>query len=181
MMAENWKPVPGFEDTYEVSDVGNVRSIDRVRSVISPNGVVFQRFHPGKALAIQVSVHGYRTIMLWKDKRGHRFNVSNLVVKAFVGPRPAGCEVCHNNGCKTDDRLENLRYDTHAANQNDRLRHGTAINGERVAWSKLKEADVRYIRENPKGLSHAALAREVGVPKSRISKIQRRLQWKHVA
>lgn len=47
-----------------------------------------------------------------------------LVLEAFVGPCPPGLEGCHTNGDGLDNKLTNLRWDTHAANMQDRLRHG---------------------------------------------------------
>jgi hypothetical protein len=43
----------------------------------------------------------------------------------FVGPAPEGMEGCHYNGDPTDNRLENLRWDTRKANVADAIRHGT--------------------------------------------------------
>jgi hypothetical protein len=51
--------------------------------------------------------------------------VHQLVLEAFVGPRPRGMESCHNNGNQTDNRLVNLRWDTKSENNLDRVRHGT--------------------------------------------------------
>lgn len=53
-------------------------------------------------------------------------------MEAFVGPCPEGMEVCHNNGDCTDNRLENLRYDTKSANMLDRVRHGTHHNANKT-------------------------------------------------
>ena len=45
-------------------------------------------------------------------------------MQAFVGPAPDGMVICHYNDIKTDNRLENLRYDTQYANGQDRIRNG---------------------------------------------------------
>jgi hypothetical protein len=70
----------------------------------------------------------------------------------FRGPCPPGMEACHNNGDPTDNRLCNLRWDTHANNEADKIRHGTyfiraRLKGERNGNSKLTEEEVRLIRE----------------------------------
>jgi len=54
----------------------------------------------------------------------HRRYIHHLVLEAFVGPRPPGTECCHRNDIKTDNRLENLRWDTSSANMYDRVRNG---------------------------------------------------------
>lgn len=72
--------------------------------------------------------------------------VHQLVLAAFAGPCPPGQEGCHNNGQPADCALANLRWDTHAANMADMVRHGASAAGERHWNVKLTDADVREIR-----------------------------------
>ncbi len=78
-----------------------------------------------------VSVHGYPVVNLKtgieRGRAGYqvRRTIHTLVAAAFIGPRPDGMDTCHNNGDKTDNRLDNLRYDTKSANAFDTLKHGT--------------------------------------------------------
>lgn len=107
MDEEIWKPIPGI-DGYEVSSLGNVRSFRRkVVCMLKPS----------------IS-SGYRGVNVgeWKYVK-----VAKLVMLTFVGPVPDGMEICHNNGIRTDDRLINLRYDTHAANIQDAIKHNGGI------------------------------------------------------
>lgn len=55
--------------------------------------------------------------------------VHQLILFAFVGPRPGRMEACHNNGNPSDNRVENLRWDTTSENQKDAVRHGTTKTG----------------------------------------------------
>ena len=48
-----------------------------------------------------------------------------LVLEAFVGPRPAKLDSCHNDGVRTHNHLSNLRWDTRSANLYDAVEHGT--------------------------------------------------------
>lgn len=50
--------------------------------------------------------------------------VHTAVLLAFVGERPEGLEACHNNGIPSDNRLENLRWDTRSSNRRDTILHG---------------------------------------------------------
>lgn len=121
-MQEQWRPALGFEGLYEVSDEGRVRSLDRV----VPNGN-HSKFLRGKVLAQAVNPArgGYRSVTLYIDGRGHNRNPHRLVLEAFVGPRPIGMQACHRDGDPTNNRLDNLRWDSVSENNRDQVRHGT--------------------------------------------------------
>jgi hypothetical protein len=105
-----WKKVPGFDGDYEVSVQGQVRS------------------HKGlfpRVLKQSVDSTGYKKVNLYRGDGPETYYVHRLVLLVFVGPKPAGMEACHNNGKKTDNRLSNLRYDTHYANIQDAVEHGS--------------------------------------------------------
>jgi hypothetical protein len=121
-MSETWRPVVGYEGRYEVSDQGQVRSRDRNVSYVV-NGQTRNRFFPGRMLSPQTgTTGGYVHVVL--PGLG-TVNVQRLVMAAFVGPRPAGLVICHNNGDGADNRLENLRYDTQSENLKDAVTHKT--------------------------------------------------------
>ena len=120
-MSENWKPVVGYEGLYEVSDQGRVRSLDRV--VPHARSGVMKR--KGKILKQSpINQDGYLAIGLHRNGHQKKRMVHRLVLMAFVGPCPEGMEGCHNNGVNTDNRLENLRWDTPKENSEDIKRHG---------------------------------------------------------
>ncbi|MES5383891.1 NUMOD4 motif-containing HNH endonuclease [Mycolicibacterium conceptionense] len=104
-----WRAVPGYEDRYEVSDSGLVRS----------------RIGKTKPLAFYEGPYGHRFVALWRQYHCWRTQVGRLVLAAFVGPCPDGMECCHNDGDAGNNRLENLRWDTHSANVLDCVKHGT--------------------------------------------------------
>jgi hypothetical protein len=79
----------------------------------------------------------YRSVCLSRDGRSRNLYVHELVLLAFVGPRPApDIEVLHRNGHGSDNRLENLRYGTVQENADDRELHGTVHRGD--AWYRAR-------------------------------------------
>lgn len=122
----NWLPVVGYEGLYEVSDDGQVRSVDRV--VPRGSGTLFVR---GRAL-IPTKIGAYQTVGLSKVGVCATRRIHNLVLEAFVGPRPEGMVACHNNGRRDDLRASNLRWDSQSANLFDAVKHGTHHNAAKV-------------------------------------------------
>ncbi len=95
-------------------------------------------------------------------------------------------EVCrHLNGCRSDNRLENLAIGTQKENKADELLHGTRASGEKINTAKLTTKDVEMIMEmrrrhpGASGVS-AFLARWFGVDRDAISAAGTGKQWKHV-
>lgn len=177
-MVEKWRNVAGWEDLYEVSDLGRVRSVERI--VLTPR---FERLveHKRKAriLAPSKASNGYRHLILSRDGEKVTKSVHDLVCTAFHGPRPDGHTVAHNDGSRCNNAAANLRWASQADNLADRAGHGTAVIGETHGRSKLTKCDVAAIRASPS--SQRQLARQFGVSKATIGKIQARLLWRHIA
>lgn len=143
MNKETWMPVVGFEEFYEVSDEGQVRSIPRRdRLGRSQGGKIRSARKDGRTAHLRVDLfNGERSPSGKRGKAHHRL-VHRLVLEAFVGPCPEGMEACHWDGDPTNNRLENLRWDTRSENHRDAARHGThfSTQKERCPWGhKLTE------------------------------------------
>jgi hypothetical protein len=175
---ERWLPVVGYEN-YEVSDIGNVRSLDRV--VPSRN-----RWGPylhvvrGRLLKQSPVTGGYPAVTLCQEGRESTRRVYRLVLEAFAGPCPPGMQALHGPHGKLDSRWpENLRWGTPAENAADKLRDGTWQGAERNGQAKLRWADVIEIRRRAAaGEHHRVLAREFHMGHSAISLIVRRETWR---
>lgn len=132
---DRWLPIPGYERYYEVSDQGRVRSLDRV--VNHPSG---PRRLKGRILKPQLTgVSGVHVVYLSMDGRVWRRAVSKLVLEAFVGPKPKGMDCCHRNDDAADNRLINLRWDTHRSNMLDQVRNGIHGNASKTRCPKEHE------------------------------------------
>lgn len=73
--------------------------------------------------------------------------VHNLVLEAFVGPRPLGMWGCHINDIPTDNRVDNLYWGTPKQNHADSKRNGTNCAGARNGNSIVDETTVAQIKQ----------------------------------
>lgn len=146
-MIEQWKPVPGYGGFYEASNQGRIRSKDRFLAKKLPNGRIWARHVKGRLMSLYEDGGGDRlAVRLVHEGIGKSVFVHKLVLLAFVGPCPQGMECCHWNGVASDNRLLNLRWDTHYENVQDQKRHGTGPKGERHPMTKFSNADITAMR-----------------------------------
>lgn len=182
-MDEIWVDAFGWGDFYQVSNLGRVRSVDRVVYCKNPRGAVSPRKFRGRVLKAGAGGNGYLTVSFTKPGE-KRFCVSvhSLVMLSFIGVPPENFEVCHNDGDRTNNRLSNLRYDTRKANAEDRKKHGTngGLKGEKAAAAKLTDRKVRWIRKHTGGLSMREMGRRLGVCHRTISAVVHGDAWSHV-
>lgn len=154
---EEWVSIPGYEQAYEVSNMGRVRSLDR--KIYVTGRFPYYRNQKGKLLTQQLSIHGCNQVSV----SGHSkkcWKVHVLMAFAFFGVRPKGLETCHNNGNSLDNRLFNLRYDTHVNNIKDKEKHGTKQEGQKHYRSKLTNEEAAFIVKllSDGQLTHAEIA-----------------------
>ena len=159
---ENWKPIAGYEGLYEISDMGNVRSIRR-NLIKSP----------------AANDRGYFHVGLHNGAKQERLYVHRLVLETFIGPCPGAVDGCHNDGNRANNRLDNLRWDTPMNNHADRLTHGTDTRGEKNGLAKLSKGQVLHIRKSS-DRSLAQLAMQFGVSKATIADIKAGRTWAHI-
>jgi len=118
-LPEIWKPIPGHEGYYEVSSQGRIRSLDRW--IDTKHSRSFRR---GKMLKLYRGNHGYYVVVLCRNGVLDPRTVHRTVLATFSGRDPQDLNCCHNNGIRTDNRIENLRWDTPSENNYDIVRHG---------------------------------------------------------
>lgn len=121
MINEVWKPIKDYEGLYEVSNLGNVRSLDHIASNgvkdILYKGKVIAPFYDGK--------RNYFQVTLCKGRYHKRkFLVHRLVALMFI-PNPHDLrEVNHKDGNKTNNRLSNLEWVTSKQNKDHARKNG---------------------------------------------------------
>jgi len=153
MREERWKPIPDYPD-YRISDRGQVRSHKRGKTRIMS---LFTKTR-------------YPRLSLYN--RGHKrtWRVHNLVMLAFVGPCPDGMEVCHNDGDRLNNDINNLRYDTKLNNEHDKTEAVRLRASQKIRDAEVANIRRRYMAGN---ITHDELANEYGVDRSSIGKLVR--------
>lgn len=127
---EVWKPVVGWEGYYEVSDHGRVRSVERV--TVRSNGLKYTVRQQVMAQFREPKNHLLVTLNRDGMKSGKNRLVHQLVLEAFVGPRPEGLVACHTDDDPDNNHLSNLRWATYSENTHDQIRNGGHNNARKT-------------------------------------------------
>jgi len=142
-----WKDIPNYEGAYQVSDSGEVRSLDR--HVNCKNNS--KRLLKGRILVKHKNNQGYISVCLKFNNYQKTWNVHQLVAMAFLNHNPNNTNkvVDHINHDKTDNKISNLRVVTQRENLSNRKQKGTSrYTG--VSWCKSCQKWVSSININGK-------------------------------
>ena len=117
-----YRDIPGYPG-YRVGSDGTVWSC-RIKGRTGKLSSRWKRLQPYPVRG------GYLLVRLYSQEGQRKeFLVHTLVLTAFVGPCPVDSECCHQDGDPGNNRLENLRWDTHSANCLDKRRQGRPNGG----------------------------------------------------
>ena len=119
-MKEVWKDVVGYEGIYEVSNIGNVRSLDRCVS----GKLNSKHFVKGKVFKLQKSHKGYKTVILHKHGKASQKQVHRLVAEAFISNPFNLPQVNHKDTNKENNCVNNLEWITNYDNMQHAMRNG---------------------------------------------------------
>jgi hypothetical protein len=168
-ITEEWKPVLGFEEYYEVSSAGRFKRIKPSRGT-----------QPGKILKPNLGKRGYYQVTIRTDQGRHELYLHSIVASAFLGSRPEGYDVNHIDGNKHNNRAENLEYATRKSNIQHAVLRGLTRTGESCCNAKLRNADVAVIRKLFPSMHPADIARIYRVSPATIWDIVRGRTWKYL-
>jgi hypothetical protein len=129
-MTEQWKAIEGYEGLYEVSNLGNVRSLDR--TIRHSDGKVTN--FKGQVLKYGVHYKGYLVVYLTKNSKKKSVKIHRLVATAFI-PNPDNLpHVNHKDENKTNNHVSNLEWCSNKYN----VLYGTGIQRGLETASKNK-------------------------------------------
>lgn len=132
-MQEIWKDIPNYEGIYQVSNLGNVKSLSRTIKHSKGGDKVIKE----KPLRQTINKLGYYYVGLCKKDTRKFYKTHQLVAMAFLNHVPCGMELIidHINDIKTDNRLENLQVVTSRFNTcKTRTNYSSKYKG--VSWHK---------------------------------------------
>jgi len=174
---ELWADIKDFEDRYKVSNLGRVKSLDRMRG----NGV---SAYPMKGRIMRQSKDRDKYLLVGLRKPGYYYKakVHREVAINFIENPDNLPEVNHigeyengNEGNKEDNRYFSLNWSTGLGNKQHASIHGLVTRGEKHPFAKLTEKDVLEIRSST--LTQKELASIYNVKPNAISRIINRKRW----
>lgn len=158
---EVFKDIEGFEGLYQISNLGNVKSLKGVRERI---------------LKANPNTYGYLQVGLQKDGKRYARTVHRLVAMAFLPNEYNKPDVNHLDGDKYNNCVDNLEWATEKENVNHAVETGLLnTRGSGSPLAKLTDEDVKYIRKvykaRDKEFGSRSLGRKFGVDHKRILSI----------
>jgi len=171
---EIWKQVVGYEGFYEVSNLGNIKSITRD---VNTKGSKKRR-HTGKPLKKILGSTGYLCAHLSKFNQSRPMGIHRLVAHAFIGPQLTGYHTMHLDGDRTNNNIKNLRYGSPTCNAAFKVDDGTISRGIKRYNAKLSESKVKNIRElATQKIPYKHIAEKYNIGITTVCAVVKRQNW----
>lgn len=177
-LAEVWKSVKGYEGFYEVSNLGRIKSLDRLLK-----GKYRLYRQPGKLLKPRIS-NGYKYVNLCKNGKIKVATIHTLVLSTFRRPAKPREIANHKDGVKSNNSLKNLEWCTYRENALHAFRIGLrkrklGMDNNSVKLTNTQVLKIRTIRAESK-LSYRKLGKLFGITGMACYDIISRKTWKHI-
>lgn len=175
--AERWVSIPNMSG-YEVSDAGNIRSVERIVLRSSNRGSITVK---PRMLRLQTSKNGYIRVVVRVDGKHKLLLPHRAVAMAFCPGYDTRKQVNHIDGDKANNRYTNLVWCTPAEN----CSHAVAVLKQRIGDknhnARLSEKDVKVIRKRVANGEHqSVVANDFSITTSHANRIWLRKSWRHV-
>ncbi len=176
-MEEVWKDIKNFEELYQVSNLGRVKSCNRFKN---NNGGLVKISE--KIMKPHLNTSGYYQAILSKNNKKYMPLLHRLMAEAFLDNPNNYPQINHINGIKTDNRLENLEWCSASENQKHAYKTGlseTRFN-ENARHAKLTNAQVLEIRQLKDRMTLKEIGEKYGVTLHAIHRILANKNWQHL-
>lgn len=172
MQKETFKPVKGYEGLYEVSNLGNVKSIGRKGSGCKPFDIILKPFDNGR---------GYWHVHLQNNGKLKSCSIHRLVAETFFVKCEGLEDVNHKDGNKKNNHVSNLEWVNKKMNMIHASISGLLPKGELSHYSKLKEDDIIRIKKMwGHNIKREIISDVFGISFAQISRIVNNKNWKHL-
>jgi hypothetical protein len=172
---EIWRPIPGFEEAYEVSNLA------RVRRILTSQGAYAGRIIKQHLVP---TINGYLKVVLHYGGKRHNIFAHRALALAFIPNPDNKPHINHKNGKKTDNRFCNLEWVSAQENIIHACRTGLnpSNKGEKNGTSILTEQQVRFIRQEwvPFVVTKKQLADKYRVAMITVDRVLRGKSWTHI-
>ena len=168
MSDEIHKTIPGWPE-YTCSNKGTITRIARAFGT-----------RPGKVLKWQIMLGpGYAKVSLCRDSKRKEYLVHRLVAMTFIQEEiPTKMDVCHYDGNKLNNHIDNLRIDSRWGNIQDQVRLGKTPRGEKCGTNVHSEEKIRSIKAAiASGRTQSDVAREFGIRPQYVHNIMKGYVW----
>jgi len=167
---ELWKDIKGFEGSYQVSNLGRIKSLSRTK-IVKKVG-----FYITRERILKISPNKlYSQVMLYRDSKRLYFLIHRLVAIAFMPNYGNKDEVNHIDGNKRNNSVCNLEWCTRSENQRHAFDNGLTImpSGESHYACKLSDRQIKEIRLKylKKKTTMKMIAKAYGIAQSHVSNI----------
>lgn len=180
-LKELWRPVLGFEDFYEISNLGRLKRLTR-KSKNSRNANTFKTYKERISKKTHKNKDKYISLSLTVEGTTTYKSAHVVVLEAFIKKPFVGAVVNHENGDKHDNRLENLSWMTSSENSKHAVLTGLqkAARGEMAGNAKLSVANVLEIRKMRYELGYSCrkISKKFNISVKQVSVVSRGVQWR---
>jgi hypothetical protein len=178
-MQEIWKDVKGFEGYYQVSNLGKVKSLDRVEYYQrKDSNKLTRRSRKGKMLTTKTDRYGYEVLHLRKDGEVNIYpTVHRLVAEAFIDNPDNKPTVNHKDCDKKNNVVSNLEWNTISENTKHASDNGllkptvVSMKGDKnISFKMFPDVVEKMFKLLSQGIIKKDVAKEIGVTVSTVER-----------